>query len=274
MSFSPGAADFMKQLTYDSCSRPFWVFAATGSAAFLELWFTLAFLDLEDLVRSRGFSQSNRDLKKGRRGRRHGGLRLPRGNKGSVIRYSALGTRTLLIVTLPLEVIGFAMLIYFGTDKFFYRWSSLLENIRCEGEPRTLIRSDQNFGVVPNLNGGAVGLSDLDQNAGVLSSNAFGAAVAFGIYEVHLAIEVEGKRPITPTDYQAGIDTVGALNPVQILGTAVSIGRGRGGTLMVSATVVMPLFTGGSIGWVIVGPSVAAGLSIISAHVIVHQKGG
>ena len=274
MSFSPGAANFMQTMIYDRCARPFWVYALTGTAAFLELLWWVGFLDLEDLVRSIGFSESGADLGKGRRGRRHGGLKLPRGAGGSLKIYSALGVRTLLIATIPLEVIGFAMLLYNRTDAFFYRWTSLLENIRCTGAPRSLMRTDKNFGIFPNTGGGAVGLDTLLQEASIFSSGSFGTGVPFGVYEVTLALEVEGDVPLTAADYSAGIQTTGAFGASLRVGPSVSIGGGNGGTLMFSGTIVFPLFSGGTIGWVVVGPSIPVGLQITEAHVVVYQHGG
>ena len=40
-----------------------------------------------------------------------------------------------------------------------------------------------------------------------------------------------------------------------------------------SGTIVFPLFSGGTVGWVIVGPSVPTGVKIASAHVVISQSG-
>lgn len=274
MSFSPGAANFMTSMTFDKCSRPFWVYAVTGSAAFLELFWWVGFLDVEDLVRAIGFSESASDLGRARRGRRHGGIRMPRGTPGSVKTYSALGVRTLLIATIPLEIIGFAWLLYNRTDAFFYRWSSLLTNIKCEGEPRTLMRTDKDFGAFPSMGGGAVALDTLLATTGIYSSTAFGCSVPFGAYEVSLALEIEGKTPVNGGDYQAGIFTTGALGASLRTGNKTFIKSGQGGTTIFNGTIVFPLFSGGTIGWVIVGPAVPVGVAIKEAHVVVNQAGG
>jgi len=273
MSFSPGAANFMERTIYDKCARPFWVYAVTGGAAFLELLWWVGFLDIEDLVRQIGFSESGADIGRGRRGRRHGSLKLPRPGGKSIKVYSALGVRALLIATIPLEIIGFAWLLYNRTDAFFYRWSSLLENIRCDGAPRSLMRTDSNFGIFPNIGGGAVGLDTLLQEASIYSSGSFGTGVPFGIYDVTLALEVEGDVPLIAAEYSAGILTTGAFGASLRTGPSVSIGGGQGGTLMFSGSIAFPLFGGGTIGWVVVGPSIPVGLQVTEAHVVVYQQG-
>ena len=273
MSLSPGAANFMEKMTYDDCSRPFWVYAVTGAAAFLELWWWVGFLDLEDLVRSIGFSESGQDLGRGRRRRRHGGLKMPRQSGGSIKYYSALGTRTLLIATIPLEIIGFAWLLYNRTDQFFYRWSGLLENSACTGSPRTLMRTNQNFGAFPNPGGGAMSLPQILADTPIYSSNSFGASVPFGIYTVSLAIEIAGDTPINGGDYEAAIFTTGALGVSLRKGNSVFVKAGLGGTTIFSSTIVFPLFAGGTIGWTIVGPEVPVGLTITSCHLVINQEG-
>lgn len=274
MAFAPRTADFLNKMTYDSCSRPFWVYAATGFPAFLELWFTLSILDLEDLARSRGFSESAKDLGKGRRGRRHGGLILPPNQAKGVKRYSALGLRTLLIATIPLEIVGFTMLMYFSADRFFYRWSSLLENIKCIGEARTEIRQNSTFGMFPNPLGGAVNMFNLLQNVDVIESGAFSASVPFGSYDVTFAIEIDGDSPNTIEEYQIVMVLNGEIRGGNRLGTSAMIGAGQGGTLMFQGTLVFPFFGGGTIGWTVAGPAVPVGLSVASAHIMIHQLGG
>jgi len=273
MSLVPGAANFMQTMIYHRCARPFWVYAVTASAASLELLWMVGFLDIEDLVRSIGFSESGADLGRGRRGRRHGGIKLPRAGQGALKTYSALGVRTLLIATIPLEIIGFAILLYHSADKFFYRWSSLLENIACSGTARTLIRSNSDFGVFPNPSGGAISLPIIEADTPVISSGAFSAAVPFGIYEVVLAIEIEGITPSNEQEYTVGITTAGALGLSTKLGNGVTIGPGKGGTSIYQGTVVFPLFSGGTIGWSLFGPAVPVGVSVASCHLIISQEG-
>jgi len=273
MSFSPGAANFMETMTYDKCSRPFWVYAVTGGAAFLELLWWVGFLDIEDLVRQIGFQESASDLGRARRRRRHGGIKLPRPSGGSVKTYSALGVRTLLIATIPLEIIGFTWLLYNRTDAFFYRWTSLMENIACDGEPTTLMRTNSEFGVFPNVGGGAISLPTVLADTPIYSDGSFGTGVPFGIYEVSLALEIKGLTPVGGADYSAGILTTGALGVSLRTGTGVTIKAGQGGTTIFSGTIVFPLFTGGTIGWVLVGPSVPVGVSVTECHMVITQKG-
>lgn len=273
MSFAPNTANFIHEFQYNSCSRPFWVYAATGIPAFLELWLTLSILDLEDLARMKGFNISNKALAPSRRGPRRGGLVLPRGVRLPSERYAALGLRTLLIVTIPLEIIGFTMLAYYATDRFFYRWTSLLENIKCKGEAFTLMRNNSDFGVFPNSVGGAIALTEVLSTAPIYSDGSFSTGVPLGVYNVYLALEIDGVAPSNPSDYEIGVLTTGALGVSDRFSGVQELGRGKPGTLVFSGKFYFPLFGGGTIGWVIKGPAVPVGLTVKSGLLVIDQEG-
>lgn len=272
MTFQPGAANFFEEVVYDGCSRPFWVYLKTGLPAFIELWFTLSILDFEDIVRSRGFSESGKDLGKGRRGRRHGGLKLPKGDSAPIKRYDALGLRTLLILTIPLEVVGFGLLLYHATDQFFYRWTSLIEQIQCSGASNTLMRSGTDVQVIASHAGRAVALPQVVNVTGSWELTAFGTSIGFGVYDVVFTMTLKGDKPINPAEYTIALFCTGTLQGPVVQGTSGVVGGGRGATLMLSTVLINPSFLQLPITWVLQGPEVPSSMLMTAAHFIIRER--
>lgn len=271
----PEASNFMGRLFYTNCSTPFYVYVETFLPCFLELWFTLAFLDLEDLLRDRAKRlASGRGSPTGRGGSHVGKGRLP-GFSPNKERYAQGGLKHLLRVTQPLENIGFAFLIYGATSDFFYDWTSLLEARNWCKDPTDagpLSRRSQEGSMVPNENLGGVALPILEQNRSGWSSGSFSCAVPPGHYDAHFAVTIRGPAP-GGVEYQAGLNVSGALIGGSARGGPVRTEKAQPADLVVSTNFFAPTLAGAAIHWGVAGPPVPVGLQVDKGFFGIYRRG-
>lgn len=132
-----GQANFIKTLRFHPCAEPFPILIETFFPCALQLAIDLYMLDSMDMLRERFRSYPQKGIAPNfRRARRHSFKK--QGKAGPLSRKQvkavpfvakplvASFTKWLLLVTDPLEKIGFAMLFYNSVDQFFMNWSSLL----------------------------------------------------------------------------------------------------------------------------------------------------
>ena len=196
---SKNAANFVKRIIDDPCDLDFWVYVETFLPAFLQLWITIVLIDLEDILRENAYQQlDNRRSARGPRGLRHGKPGFRGGKDLAVNRYSEKGLKTLLVLTEPLEKLGFALLLFHAVDEFYYEWSTLLDNRVCNEQDRGAGFQARRGGgaVIPNPDGGPVALLDKQNAYGGASVSAFGGSVPNGRYFVAFALSFTGERPL------------------------------------------------------------------------------
>lgn len=133
--FAPNTANFMGNLFFHPCSVPLTVYVKTFVPVFVSMVVFILTPDFNDIVRSSGEAAARGGARSGRGKRRHaGGYVLP-SPEGKATRRARQGLQTVLRLSQPLETIGYAMLLYFATERLFYQWSSVLYNFEHCGQP-------------------------------------------------------------------------------------------------------------------------------------------
>jgi len=184
----PSAQNFVKYIAFNHCADPFPLLVQTFIPCFLQLWISLSIWDLEDVALER-LRQYPRYSPSGgpKRGSKHLSRkgtkveplhrRVLAGYQGPKHPYAKTLTTALFYISGPLEKIGFAMLLYGASDRFFYNWTYLLKQRRyCTSDPNNgpLQRSLSSDVVLFNIGESPLALPTLIQNRAGWTGNAFG----------------------------------------------------------------------------------------------------
>lgn len=214
--FLPKSRNFLRQLIWHDCARPWYVYAETFLPAFLELAILVNFPFPDDVFRTYaetlGQTQGS-----GRRGKRHGARRARvTVSETRAQRITRQGLNTVLKVTQPLESLGFAWLLLSAGDNFFGRWQTLLEHSTfCTGplESGPCSRSGVPAFITPREFGQGFTLDVEEQCRGPWQSTPFGITTAKGM--IHVNASLTGKARIAGiTDAQLVLQVL--RNGVQI----------------------------------------------------------
>jgi len=184
----PNAVNFIKFIAMNPCANPFALLVETFIPAFLMLFITISSMEWEDVAidqlrtyprygpgrpASRGFRHMSRKGTASQPLHR----KVLSGFAGPEKPYTKTLTTALYYITSPLEKLGFAMLLYGATDRFFYNWTSMLKQRRyCTADPAKgpFQRSKANDVVLFNIAESVVSLDTLIQNRAGWSNNPFG----------------------------------------------------------------------------------------------------
>lgn len=266
----PKAANFISFLYEHPCARPWWVYVETFIPAFLQLFITIATLDAEDILREFAKGKAYERIARSRGGSRHTRkpLMLNKPTKPQIL--TQRGLKTLLIITEPLEIIGFVWLLWSATEQFFYNWQSMLmQSAFCstpiDTGPFYRSRAPGLFiGILPE--GSATPLPILQQDRAGWGSGGFSVSLPPGLYRGVYAVSIQGP-PGGLTGVRARLRIGAGVFETIIDGPAGDLGAGEEGSFLVSGTFFIPIITGGgSMGWELVGPAVPAGVLCQGAH--------
>jgi hypothetical protein len=258
----PQTANFIQDIAFHGCARPWYVYVQTFAPAFLELILTLTIYDLEDLMRMRGESIVRKGRGQPGFNKKHLFTKPIKTINAETKRYSRIGLKTLLVVTTPLELVGFGFLFYFAVDNFYGRWQSLLEQSDfcknpIESGPFTRRRDGGSVSVLPG--GAAIPLPQLQQNRAAWSSTPVAVGLPQGQFRAFFGLTVTG--PVGGiSGMKLRLFIVGGLGGFNVDGEEVSAAEGQEVTMMVDARFFLPGFAGGSVAWELVGPAVPVGL--------------
>ena len=262
-------ANFIKSLITHPCARPWFVYAETFLPAFLKLLITVVLFDVEDALRAHGESiVRDRHAKKGKRHTK----KMKVQNKGiNVARYAQKGLKVLLIVTEPLEKIGFAWLVFSAVDQFFYDWQMLLQKSdycvdRGQSGPLTLARGPGFISIVIGFV--PVILNITEQNRPGFTHTAIGADIPHGAWHCLFALTVKG--PIGGvSNVIIRVRTPGALGADTTESEPLALAHDEEGSMVVKHDFFLPLVGGGSLTWEIGGETIPAGIEAVKGHMIV-----
>lgn len=266
------ATNFVEKIIYDPCTTDVWIYVRTFLPAFVELFITVTFIDLFDIVRNRGYEQTRRQGRTTRGRPIHGGLWVPPKDKTKVQRWSSKGLQTLLILTDPLEKIGFFFLVYGAVDKFFWRWMSLIEEAACNVPQPGFARNGTNVPCFPNAVIGALVAPDLVYQRNPVSSQSSSCSFGEGTWTVIMAATFDGETPSNSAEYKAALQINGGFPFGTITQGGTTIGASRGGDIMIEQSVWVPPGAVASVGWGVQGPAVPVGLLATSVRVRVMRQ--
>jgi len=265
----PKAANFAQEIVVNGCARPWFIYVKTFVPAFLKLVLTLAILDLEDILRAHAKRKAYSKITPSGRGYGHSVKPRVQAKPTKIQTFSQKGLRTLLIVTEPLEKIGFAWLLYNSTEQFFYDWQLLLErSIYCSdtGLAGPFQRSrpgGSNIGVLPE--GAITPLPALEQNRANWSNTVITVDLPPGFYRGFFSVTVNGPLGGI-TNVRARFRVTGIIT-LFIESPPASIGEFQPASLLAEGEFTLPF--GGTVGWELAGPAVPVGLLCDAGHVIV-----
>lgn len=161
--------NFAKDIVWNGCARPWYVYVETFEIAFLKLFITLLLFQIDDVIRYYG-----QELAKTRgSGKRRHGIRGPRTRLDVRAtpqqKFFRQGLVTVIKITAPLEAIGFGFLLISATDRFFGDWQTLIESSPfCTNPISTgpFSRTDPNSILTIREAGQGFGYATLEQNRG------------------------------------------------------------------------------------------------------------
>jgi len=275
MALLPKTANFIDQIIFHHCARPWYVYVRTFFPSFVVLLYMVFIYDLEDLLRARG-----EKIVRGGKGSFRRGRHLTRkqrliGRSGLIREGYRQQLKTLLVITTPLELIGFAFLLYGAVDEFYGTWMTLLqESDFCtqpiESGPLTRRRDDGRVNINPG--GAAVLYDQLQQNRGNWSNSPIFVTLPEGSFSALAALTVTG--PIGGiTDVFLRIRVVGLIGTSDFESEHSDIADGEETDFIADASFFLPGVAGGVMTWEIVGPSVPVGLASKAGFLTVSRVG-
>jgi len=263
--------NFIKYVLSHPCARPWYVYAETFAPAFLKLLVTVALLDVEDAIRAHGEKIAREG--KGKKGKRHTPRIKTQGKVQPYERYMAKGLKTLLVITEPLEKIGFAWLLFSATDQFFYDWQTLLEQSdycvdRGQSGPLTLSRVGGFNSLVVGFN--VVSLPIESQDRAGWPHTTIVANIPFGSFTAIFACEVVGSTGGL-TNLMIRLRTPGSIGADSTTSDPIAVNGGEVISMFVTHHFTNPTVGGGTLLWEIGGETVPVGIFIVKAMMSVFR---
>ncbi len=271
--FFPNQQNFIKSVLTHPCARPWYIWVETFLPAFIELLFTTAVFDLNDAIRAHGETIVREG--KGRKGKRHSPRIRVTGHKNPVDRWAQRGLKTLLVITEPLERIGFIWLLYSAVDQFFLNWQTLLESSDfCSNPinsgPLQLSRGPGTVSIVASFIPVILNV-ELQDRAGWPHST-LSAAIPEGVYAASFALTVIG--PIGGvTNVKIRLRTPGAFGDDVTESDPLALANGEEGSMVVRHDFFYPVIGGGTITWEVGGESIPIGIETVKGHMFCMRTG-
>lgn len=273
VDFFPNEKNFIKTIIAHPCARPWYVWVETFIPAFLLLLLTVNLFDVEDAIRAHGQSIVQ-DKQKGKRKRHTPKIKVT-GAGRQVTRFSQKALKTLLVVTQPLENIGFLWLLYSATDQFFFNWQTLLEKSDFCTQPIESgpMQRSRGAGFISFTVGGAtIIMTNALQNRGAWANNVFSVTLPEGSFIASVSLTV--KAPFSGIDpIWVGLRVVGFFGVSHFRSDPIFILPGQEASMTVSARFFLPFSGGGSMTWEVGGSTIPAGIEAVNGHVFVQRVG-
>ncbi len=275
MGIFQGEANFIKYMLTNQCARPWYVYVETFIPAFLELLFTVTLLEIDDLIRAHGQKISSEGGNKSGRGGRHTPAIKTTGGKTPVERYMQKGLKTLLIVTQPLENLGYAWLLYSAVDEFFYNWQTLIEQAPFCTQPiesGPYSRSRGGGFVTINMSGFPIIMTTLTQNRASWVGTTIKLLVPQGHISYLFAATI-GSPPGGITGVTIRLKITDAFGTRYQETEAQNIEARTTKDFILSERFFVPTGGGAEVQWELRGPAVPAGIWCAKARVIFSRVG-
>lgn len=264
-------ANFIKAMISHPCARPWFVYLELFVPAFVKMMITVVLFDIEDAIRAHGESIV-RD-KKGGTKKRHGIKLKVVGRPTAVDRYAQKGLKILLVVTKPIELVGFTWLLFSAVDQFFYDWQTLLEESdfcvdRGQSGPLTLQRGPGFVGILESFSPVILNIEAQDRAGWPHSSTV--VELPFGSFKAFFALTVIGPTGDAQT-IRIRIRTPGAFGADITESDNLALAPGEEGSMVVQHNFSFPLIGGGSCTWEVGGITVPIGIETVKGHMTVFR---
>ena len=275
MGIFQGEANFIKYMLTNQCARPWYVYVETFLPSFMELLLTVTLLEIDDLIRSHGQKIASEGGNKTGRGGRHTPRIKTTGAATPVDRYMQKGLKTLLIVTQPLENIGYAWLLYSAMDEFFYNWQTLIEQADFCTQPiesGPLTRSRGPGFVTINTSGFPIFMTDMKQNRAGWVNDLTGAELPQGHMSMLFAATI-GTPPGGITNVFIRVRVINFFGTTDYESDHQDIPDKSTRDFVVNANFFNPTGAGGTVTWQLVGPAVPVGIFCGKAVITISRVG-
>jgi len=266
-------ANFIKSMIVHPCARPWYIWLQTFTPAFIKLLITVNLFDVEDAIRGHG-EQIVRE-KGGRGGKKHSPRIKTQGRPTAADRWSQKGLKTLLVVTKPLETIGFTWLVFSAVDEFFYDWQTLLElsdfcKFPIDSGPLQLARGP---GFVSIVVGFIPVILNVDrQNRAGWPHSTLSANVPEGVYSATFSLGVKG--PVGgASNIKIRLRTPGAFGDDITESEPIALAHNEEGDMIVQHSFWYPLIGGGALTWEIGGETIPIGIETTKGHMTCQRSG-
>jgi len=267
-SVLPGANNFIRNIIFHPCSRPWFVYFELAIPALVKAIATVRFIDLEDIMRERAKEFAETGHLRTGRGVRHSLRGLLDDDAGERHHWTRKGLAWMLAATEPLEYAGFAMLLLFAADRFWYDWQALLLAWRyCEGDPNS--GPFQFAKRTPGIFVGAYTMDTLLQNRSGWTHTPVDVNVPPGVLTAILSLNITYNGAGTTTNYvylRANISGVF----VEKRSEEITLSAGQSGDMLVQAEWTFPF--GGSIAWGFGGTAVPTGFETNGGQITVIKS--
>jgi len=271
--FFPNQQNFIRTIVSHPCARPWYVWLETFAESFAVLLITVTLFDVEDAIRAHGKSIVG-DNRSGRGGR-HSPRIKTQGKPTKVDRYAQKALKTLLVVTDPLERIGFTWLLYNAVDRFFLNWQTLLEESTFCSQPINSgpLQRSRGPGVISFVASGAtIIMTNALQNRGGWPNNVFTATLPQGLFVAGLGVTVKGPiGGVIPVWIE--LQVTGLLGLQKFRSDEIGLGEAEEGSMSVLARFFLLGAGGGVLSWSIGGSTIPAGIEAVRAHVFCQRRG-
>lgn len=259
-----GQVNFVKFLKFHPCADPMPILVETFFPCALRMAIDLYLFDVFDVARevARDYPKSGKGAP-ARRGLRHStkkrkdkkvmSRRIVKAVPFSHLPRVQLFTKTLFMLTDPIEKVGLMMLFYHSVDQFFYNWQSLLvRRGYCELPALTgpLQLRGNNGSQVASTGGNPISLPIIIQNRAGWSHSATAASMPPGTYVCIMQCRLRRPTPGTTPGIRLTLKEGGF--PIAIHkydGDLNNIGSDEFTTIMATATFGSPTFLLNEIWW-------------------------
>jgi hypothetical protein len=268
MPIFPGTANFIQNVIFHPCARPWFFYVLTALPAAVKAIVTVRTIDIEDIMRERARDFAHGPVRRTGRSVRHSIRGLIQDDAGPRKHWSQKAVANLIRATNPLEYFGLAVLLLFAADRFFYDWQALLLSWRfCEGDPDSgpLQRGRPAGGFFV----GAATMPDLLQNRSGWNSSASLVEVPPGSFWANMSINAGYKGAGSGT-WRSWVKATDAFGSSTAFSPDLTLESGHSGDMMATGKFFLPF--GGSISWGVDGDPVPTGLDSTGGTVIVMKQ--
>lgn len=264
----PGPTNFIRNIIFHPCSRPWFIYILTALPALVKAIITVRYIDPSDIMREEAKAFVEGAHYRTGRGGKHSIRGLLEDEKLARKTWSQKAVGTLIAATEPLEYLGFAALLYFAADRFWYDWQALLLAWNyCEGDPDS--GPFQMRREAPSFFIGSYQMDRLLQNRSSWSHNTVGVDVPPGLIFAALSLNAS-YNGLGTAHVNLVLQTSGAVTLGDVRSETLELTAGQSGDMVVAHEWFFPF--GGTVSWNVEGDPVPTGYPSSGGQVTVIKQ--
>jgi len=272
---SKGANNFLKRIFWNGCARPWYVYVETFIPAFLKVVILASIVDMEDVMRRHATIVAAGPGSGPKRGKKHFAKVRLSAKATPAQRAFRQGLKTILIITAPLEAIGFAWMMYSLANQFWWDWASLIEvsdfcQQPIESGPMSRERGEGPIGILAG--GSVVPMNTLTQNRAGWPTTGLTVTLPEGRIQMMWGLKIRSRQG-TLEGVHLRISTSTILGTVFLRSAEASVNDTDWTDLVLEGSIFVFAFSSGATSWELVGPSVPAGVHCLEGNLVMFRTG-